>query len=635
MIDDSRPAFWFDLETVPFSRGNMAPAPVSIAGKVEGEAGTSLQLADQIPAVLGPWLERAAAGEATVGGFSVDYDLAVILAHVPELAPLVWRAVMRGGIRDLRARERLLAVAVGDLGGKPKGFYGLEQTASRYVGGLVFDKDPALRTSFGALLGVPVAEWSQRHRAYAAGDVEPLPLLWRAQDERARQLNYDLPTEALDAASDLAFRLTSVWGICTDGEAVAALDLRVRKRMAELGEILKEAKLVRGGKQGTLFAGAVEEIGSKDLAEIRRQVMKHYPGGIPPVTPAGEIQTTAEVLSDCNWPPFDALVEYSSLEKTGSTYVEAMKVSPIHSRFESLGAVSYRASSAEPNIENQPRLPGVRECYVPRPGFAFLACDYEAQEMRTLAQSCIDLGARSVLAERFRDPTFDPHLELAALQFLKTDLEAARRALAANDPEITEARQRAKPFNFGRPGGMGIQGLMRYAKKAYGVILTEAQATEACAGFDRQWPEVATMFRYVRNLVGDAGYARWTMPRTGYVRGRTGYTDGCNGFFQTPAAFATKSAHVEACRRMYDVPTSALYGSRPVNFVHDELILETPIEVIHEAAEELEAVLVEAQERVTPDVPARAKATAMTRWSKKAKRVMDAHGRLVPYEVKL
>jgi hypothetical protein len=41
-----------------------------------------------------------------------------------------------------------------------------------------------------------------------------------------------------------------------------------------------------------------------------------------------------------------------------------------------------------------------------------------------------------------------------------------------------------------------------------------------------------------------------------------------------------------------------------------------------------------AQEQWTPNVPARASAAAMKRWSKKAKRIIGPDGRLIPWDEK-
>jgi DNA polymerase I-like protein with 3'-5' exonuclease and polymerase domains len=101
--------------------------------------------------------------------------------------------------------------------------------------------------------------------------------------------------------------------------------------------------------------------------------------------------------------------------------------------------------------------------------------------------------------------------------------------------------------------------------------------------------------------------------------------------FQGLTADAAKAALFEVARLCYTVESSPLYGCRPICFIHDEILLEAPLFKLHEAAKELELVMVAVYQRFTPDVRITADAHAMYRWSKKAKEVFDDDGRLVPW----
>jgi hypothetical protein len=184
--------------------------------------------------------------------------------------------------------------------------------------------------------------------------------------------------------------------------------------------------------------------------------------------------------------------------------------------------------------------------------------------------------------------------------------------------------------NFGYPGGMGASKFVQYAQ-GYGINLSEAESQELRDHWFEQWPEMRGYFKHVESLVGSADVGWQTIPQSGFVRGNCGYCDAANGYFQTLAAHASKAALFAACKRAYCDRNSMLYGSRPVVFVHDEVIMETPEEAGHEAAKELEQVMVEAMQRWTPDVPAAASATLMRRWSKGAEQVYDGE-RLVAWE---
>jgi len=271
--------------------------------------------------------------------------------------------------------------------------------------------------------------------------------------------------------------------------------------------------------------------------------------------------------------------------------------------------VAARSSSYNPNLQNQPRRPGVRECFRARSGRVFVSADYSTQEMRTLAQTLLDLFGRSKLADRFRkDLDFDPHQEFADAQKC--------------------SRQHAKIANFGIPGGMGIPGLIKYAK-GYGQTWDAAFAKNIRDGFFRQWPLMTDYFRHIDQVVGSAGFGRVVIQRSGYWREGCGYCDAANAYFQTLAAHASKDALFDVVRRCYSEPNSWLYGSRAVNFVHDEIILEVFEEAIHETARELVQVMEERMAAWTPDIPTKAEAVAMRFWSKDAKGVFDTRGRLI------
>ena len=122
---------------------------------------------------------------------------------------------------------------------------------------------------------------------------------------------------------------------------------------------------------------------------------------------------------------------------------------------------------------------------------------------------------------------------------------------------------------------------------------------------------------------------------SGMVRSRCTYTAACNTHFQALAAHGAKRACYRAVRAAYNEPNSPFYGSRPVMFIHDEIICETPEGSTHEAGEALSQIMCEAMQEVVPDIRITASPAAMRRWYKSAKTVYDANGRLVPWEPKV
>ncbi len=169
---------------------------------------------------------------------------------------------------------------------------------------------------------------------------------------------------------------------------------------------------------------------------------------------------------------------------------------------------------------------------------------------------------------------------------------------------------------------MGAQRFIDYAK-GYGLELTMQEAKDLRAQWFIQWSEMDMYFKHISFLVGQDGMGTQIIPKSGFCRGGVGYSDAANGYFQTLAAHASKAAFYEVCRKAYSDQESWLYGSRPVAFVHDEIIVEVPEEVGHETAMELKDTMEKVMSRWTPDVPTSASPTLMRCWSKKAEPVYN------------
>jgi DNA polymerase I-like protein with 3'-5' exonuclease and polymerase domains len=70
-----------------------------------------------------------------------------------------------------------------------------------------------------------------------------------------------------------------------------------------------------------------------------------------------------------------------------------------------------------------------------------------------------------------------------------------------------------------------------------------------------------------------------------------------------------------------------------VLFVHDEIIMESPLDKAHDAAMELKRIMEESMGYFTPDIPSLAEPTLATRWWKGAFQKFDDQGRLVPSDL--
>jgi len=634
----------FDTETFLFGPYEMAPRIVCLSCAWDNKTMLVHGFHD-IERWLHGQLDLAIKGEILLVGHVVAYDTSCVLRSFPSVWNKVWQAYEANGITCTSIRERLINIAMDEFhyyydnhGKKNKTDYSLAGISKRWFDEHI-EKEDSWRLRYGELYNVPKDQWPKEAVDYALTDAHMTLRMYLQQERRAHTMGYNLPTQFEDSRADFALRLASVWGIEPDRERVSKAWNETIDRMDELVPSLLDGGLAehKTKKQNTdLFTGVdaqrkPPEI-KKNLNSICDAIVQHWPGGYlgdVPRTEKGAVKTGAEIIRRClQFEPLQNLVEYNELQKLASTYLSKLFEPIIHARFYAVGAESDRTSCSSPNLQNQ--VEESRTCFRARPGTVFLASDFDSQEMRTLAQSCIDICGKSRLAERFqKNRSFDPHLEFAA-NLANISIKEAQKELEAEDARITSLRQQSKVANFGFPGGMGYESFVQYAHGWGLKDLTEARARELKNAWFEQWPEMRTYFNHVSTAIGEENIGTTIIPQSGFRRAGCGFTDACNSYFQTLAAHASKDAMFQVSKKCYVDRDSYLYGSRPVLFIHDEIIVEVPEEASDLAAQEMQGVLITSMEHWTPNVPAAASATLMRYWSKKAKRTFDERGRLIP-----
>ena len=143
------------------------------------------------------------------------------------------------------------------------------------------------------------------------------------------------------------------------------------------------------------------------------------------------------------------------------------------------------------------------------------------------------------------------------------------------------------------------------------------------------------MTRYFK-LIGEksklaGGSFRIEQHRSGRLRGGCTFTSGANTLFQGLVADGAKLALWKVTRECYLPSDSPLYGSRPVAFVHDEVIIESSPKMAQSAAQRLSQVMVEGMASFIPDIPIKADAHLMARWYKDAEPIFNDSGELIPW----
>lgn len=320
------------------------------------------------------------------------------------------------------------------------------------------------------------------------------------------------------------------------------------------------------------------------------------------------------------------VVEIEKIEGAGNCLVYDYTVDSDESYEVAGGVFSHNCS--QPNIQNLPRAVGVRDCFVPRPGYVFAACDYDAAELKALAQVTYSLFGYSAMRDSILEGK-DLHLELAA-QLMGISYEDAVRRKESGDKAVKEMRQMGKCANFGYPGGLGVKTFVKFAKGS-GVILAEDFAAKLRQVWFSAFPEMEDYFGWISKKVKEGSVCAVEQFKSGRVRGGLRFTAAANTMFQGLVADAAKHALFEVTRECYTDKLSPMRGSYPVVFVHDEIILECPKETAAAAAERLRDLMVDTAQRWMPDVPVTAGVHLMERWQKDADAVRNEKGELIPW----
>jgi DNA polymerase-1 len=419
---------------------------------------------------------------------------------------------------------------------------------------------PSLESLLGTGAGrVPLAEVEmERRAAFACSRLSAVMAV------RRRQLA-DLDRDGLlSLLTDMELPLTGILaemerrGVGIDGPFLDQLSIGWQTELDRLTETIHE------------LAGREFNLNSpKQLADILFNSLKLQPGRRTRKTRS--LSTGAEVLEDLasSHELPRRLLEYRSLQKLKSTYVDALpklinpRTGRVHTSFNQAVAATGRLSSSDPNLQNIPIRSElgrqIRRAFIPTPGHTLLSADYSQIELRVLAHLCRDPDLIDAFAKGE-----DIHRRTAA------ELFGVMPGLVTAD-----MRRRAKAVNFGIIYGMGPQRLAR----EQGVTMKEA------TGFIRRYFERFPMVKaYVDDTIAAVerdGLVRTLFGRIRYfpeIRGtdrnarQQAIRAAVNTTIQGTAADLIKKAMVVLADRL----GASRLSSAIVLQVHDELVLEVP-----------------------------------------------------------
>lgn len=304
--------------------------------------------------------------------------------------------------------------------------------------------------------------------------------------------------------------------------------------------------------------------------------------------------TSAEVLEDLRpfYPIVDRVLQYRQYTKLQSTYVDGLlnavaEDGRIHTNYKQTETRTGRLSSTEPNLQNIPVRTELgremRKFFKAGEGKVFLDADYSQIELRLMAH----LSKDKAMIEAFKSGT---------------DIHTATAAKVFDVPEIfvtPDMRSKAKAVNFGILYGMGAFSLSK------DIHVSKKEAERYIADYLGSFPKVSKFLDdVVKNAVKN-GYVCTMLGRRRYIpelntKNKMVQAAGKRIAMNTPvqgtAADLIKLAMIHVHDRLEkEVPTAKLLLQ-----VHDELIVEVPLEDAEKASQILHEEMLNVAELSVP-----------------------------------
>jgi DNA polymerase-1 len=488
----------------------------------------------------------AALGEAlatvTAVGHNIQFDLGFLKHHY--------------GIVVRRARCTMTAAQLLDAGlhCNAKGYFTLAEVMNRYLG-IEINKE------------LQKSDWSGPltfdQLSYAAGDVRQLLTLHDVLSERLHEGGlagvYDLECGVISVVVDMA---------------LAGVPMNPKRWQDYLTTQEQALRVLKD--QLTVELPGVNPDSPKQLLPALRSLG------------CAVTSTGADALAAFkDKPAVRHLTEYRRVSKfvagMGAAIAKAITLhgdDRIHVPLRPLGAPTGRMSCRKPNLLALPKNAAVRRCIEPSPGFVFVCADYAAIELRVVA----DLTQDERMLKVFRNGG-DPHRATAALVLNKPELAVSK-----------EERKHAKAVNFGFVFGMGPATFVEYALANYSVAMSLKEAASFKQRYLAAYPKVAEWHRSI-------GREKPSVVRTASGRWRKfddrerGFCERLNTPVQGSAADGMKRAMIILCERL------PAFGARLILTVHDEVIVEAPIDVAEQVKSAVVTAMTEGMQEFVKSVP--------------------------------
>ena len=303
-------------------------------------------------------------------------------------------------------------------------------------------------------------------------------------------------------------------------------------------------------------------------------------------------------------PIIEKILEYRSLMKLNSTYVEGLlpyineKDNRIHSFFHQTITATGRISSTEPNLQNIPTRielgKTLRKVFKPKEGYIYIDADYSQVELRVLAHI-----------------SKDENMMHAFLNDEDVHKQAASKVLGIPIEEVTkEQRSSAKAVNFGIVYGISDFGL----SEQLGISRKEAKSY-----IEQYLEKYSGIKQFMDNIVEEAkekGYVETLFHRRRYIPELSsnnymvrqfGSRAAMNTPIQGTAADIMKIAMINVFNKL----KAEKLDADLILQVHDELIIECKVEQKDKVAKLLKENM---ENAINMDVPLKVETSEAYNW---------------------
>jgi DNA polymerase-1 len=312
-------------------------------------------------------------------------------------------------------------------------------------------------------------------------------------------------------------------------------------------------------------------------------------------TPSGAPSTDEEVLQELalDYPLPKILLEHRGIAKLKSTYTDKLpkmvnaRTGRVHTSYSQAVAVTGRLASSDPNLQNIPVRTAegrrIREAFIAPANSRIVSADYSQIELRIMAHLSGDEGLLRAFANGE-----DIHRATAAEVFG-----------AALDEVTSEQRRYAKVINFGLIYGMSAYGL------ASQLNIENSAAKQYIDRYFARYPGVKRYMDDTREQAKRFGYVETWFGRRLWLP----EINGANGMRRQAAERAAINAPMQgtaadliklAMVKVQDWLEQEKLQAKLIMQVHDELVLEVPLEELALVKEKVRELMCNVAELKVP-----------------------------------